>query len=535
MQKLLLRVVFIMGIALLSACSSRKADAVRGSGAGRAEGEPAAGFRPKPLIKGGYGVYYEIFVGSFYDGDGDGMGDIRGIINRLDYLNDGNIASGRSLHVDGLWLMPIMPSPSYHKYDVSDYYGIDDAYGTMADFEDLIAECNKRGIKVIIDLVINHTSSRHPWFIAAREELYAGTRQRYADYYVTSDSRLSSKYYPLGAGGKFYEGEFWEQMPDLNYDNPQVRQELQNIVDFWLNKGVAGFRLDAVKYVYNDPQKGVEFLGWFTDYCTSKKPDVYLVGEVWDTPAAILSFYGSGIPSLFNFSFAQQNGIVPQAVGTGAAVNFVTAMVNWNKLIKGKNPGAIDAPFLSNHDNDRSAGYFNRDLVKEKMAAALYLFMPGNPFIYYGEEIGMTGSGIDENKRGPMIWSLQNRAGLTRGPSSMNQRWKPSAGVEEQLRDPDSLLRFYINAIRLKNEYPVTFYGTPVEIKTADRAIAAYRMIDDGGTAIGIVHNLSANRKTLELPGLTKLGGGLAAGGVMPSLQGNLLELPAYSSAVVEF
>jgi alpha-amylase len=528
MKTLFMALVFAAGALALSSC------ATGGAPSGGEDEEVDLEFRAKPPLEGAYGVYYEIFVASFYDSNGDGVGDLRGIIDKLDYLNNGNLASSRSLHVDGLWLMPVMPSPSYHKYDVTDYCAIDPAYGTMEDFEELVRECKSRGMKVIIDLVVNHTSSRHPWFRAALEELRTGAPPKYADYYCISDTRVSSKYYPAGVRGKYYEAEFWDQMPDLNYDSPELRKEFQGIVDFWLEKGAAGFRLDAVKYVYSEPRKGVEFLAWFTDYCRSKKPDVYLVGEVWDTAAAILSFYESGIPSLFNFTFAQQKGLIPQAVAAGSGANFATVMANWNKLIKEKNPGAIDAPFLSNHDHDRSAGYFNQDPVREKMAAALYLLMPGNPFIYYGEEIGMTGSGEDENKRGPMIWSVQSRKGQTRGPPYMNHRWNPPAGAAEQLGDPASLLRFYVEALRLRSEYPLMFYGSPEEIKTGDRAIAAYRLRDGGGE-IGIVHNLGADRKTLELPGASRLGGALAAGGALPSLKGETLELPGHSSAVLEF
>lgn len=493
------------------------------------EDETPAGFIQKETPGGNYGVYYQIFTGSFCDSNGDGIGDIRGIIQKLDYINNGNLASNRSLHADGIWLTPIHPSRSYHKYDVMDYMAIDRSFGTMDDFGELIAECNKRNIKVIIDLVLNHTSAEHPWFLAARRG-----DGKYLAYYNIADVKLSGKYYPLGYGGKFYEADFWSQMPDLNLDNPDVRSEIQAIVDFWIAKGVAGFRLDAVLFYYHDQQKSIDFLSWLTAYCKSKKSDIYMVGEVWDNAGTILNFYDSKIPSLFNFTFAQEKGMLPIAVTTRNGANIATAMINWNGIIKEKNPDAIDAVFLSNHDHNRSAGYFNQDPVKEKMAAALYLTMPGNPFIYYGEEIGMTGSGRDENKRGPMIWSVNSRAGIPREPFGTDHRWRASAGVAEQLRDSDSLARFYIEAIRLRSQYPALFYGTPQELKTADRSIAAWILVH-GETKIAVAHNLSDHEKMLEIEGAQALGGTLSAGSsaAAPELNGRILTLPPFSTALV--
>ena len=494
------------------------------------EEEMSAEIVEKKAPGGSYGVYYQIFTGSFRDSNNDGIGDIRGIIEKLDYINDGNLASNRSLHADGIWLTPIHPSRSYHKYDVIDYMAIDRSFGTMEDFEELIGECNRRGIKIILDLVLNHSSSEHPWFQAARRG-----DAKYLDYYNIADTKLSGKYYPLGYRGKFYEAQFWDQMPDLNLDNPDVRREIENIADFWIGKGVAGFRLDAVLFYYPEQQKSVEFLTWFTAYCKSVKSDIYIVGEVWDTPGTILSFYDSGIPSLFNFTFAQEKGLLPIAVSTRNGASITTAMVNWNKIIKEKNPDSIDAVFLSNHDHNRSAGYFNQDPVKEKMAAALYLTMPGNPFIYYGEEIGMTGSGRDENKRGPMIWSVNSRDGITRGPAGMDQRWNTKAGLEEQLRNPASLARFYISAIRLRNQYPVLFRGEPEELKTGDKAIAAWT-VDDGETRAAVLHNLSPAEKTISIERALSLGGTLNAeySAAAPTLNGTALLLPPFSSALVE-
>jgi alpha-amylase len=403
----------------------------------------------------------------------------------------------------------------------------------MQDFEDLIAACNIRGIKVIIDLVMNHSSTQHPWFVAAKN----GDAVKQG-YYNISAAKINNTYYALGSTGKYYEALFWDQMPDLNFDNEAVKNEFKAIADFWLDKGVAGFRLDAVKHVYNNQAKSIAWLKWFTDYCKSKKSDVYIVGEVWSSDSEILNYYESGVPSLFNFPFAfgQGGDYIRTYLSNTPAANFAQQLVSWNSRIKARYAGGIDAPFLSNHDTNRAASFIS-DPVKQKMAAAMYLFMPGNPFIYYGEEIGMAGSGIDENKRGPMIWSLSNTAGQTKGPSGMTYTWTASnGGVEEQLASPGSLTRFYVDAIRLKNRYPQFYGGTLTQIATPGQGdyIAAYRA-SEGSSAVGIVHNLSNTGRTVTITGALKLGGSLGSSGGTPSLSGTSLTLPAYSSAVIEF
>ena len=521
--------LFLVGcliLSLLQSCVSKNVDVIDNF-----DDEEPVEFIEKKSPGGNYGVFYQIFVGSFASGSNNGKGDLRGIIQRMDYLNNGNIASNRSLNVDGIWLTPVHPSRSYHKYDVMDFMAIDRSFGTMADFEELISECKKRGIKVIIDLVINHTSSEHPWFLTARRG-----DQKYMAYYNLSNTRLSDKYHPLGFGGMFYEAEFWHQMPDLNLDNPEVREEIKSIINFWIEKGVAGFRLDAVsKYHTDNHPKNIEFLKWFTEYCKSVKNDVYVVAEAWESAGIVMNYYDSQIPSMFNFAMSDEKGILPIAVATRNGANLTTAMVNWNKAIKEKNPGGIDAVFISNHDQNRSAGYFNQDPVKIKMAAALYLTMPGNPFIYYGEEIGMTGSGVDPNKRSPMVWSVNNSAGIPGRPPGMTQRFRPNAGVAEQLRNPNSIARFYIEAVRLRNRYPVLFYGEPEELKTGDRAIASWT-ISAGEIKVAVVHNLSAAEKKLIIDGVQVLGGTLTAdstGGV-PSFDRTTLTLPPFSTALLE-
>ena len=499
---------------------------------------------PPPNEKGKYGNYYEIFVGSFYSSNNNGRGDIRGIINKIDYLNDGNPNSDTSLHIDGIWLMPINPSPSYHKYDVRDYKAIDSGYGSMKDFEDLIAACNERGIRVIIDLVVNHTSAQHTWFQQARSGNAA-----YQAYYNISNTKINNYYwYPLGTTGKYYEAVFWDQMPDLNYDNPAVKREMESIIDFWLGKGVAGFRLDAVQHIYEihgsgsnrtqDHAKNIEWLRWFTDYCKSKKSDVYIVGEVWNSETVIQNYYSSGIPSNFNFSAAQDK--IPTYVRYTPAKNFAEYVVNWNAGIRSKNSTAIDAPFMNNHDINRFPAIIGTDSTRLKMAASMLLFMPGNPFLYYGEELGMTGAGNDESKRGPMMWSRTDTTGKTSGPGGNNSPYWTASSVADQLPDKDSILRFYIDALKLKNEYPSIHWGTPSLITTsASDSISAYRINGKPEEKdLAVVHNLSANSQTVTVSGVSALGGTLSAAGATaakPSLSGASLTMPAYTTAVLEY
>ena len=236
-----------------------------------------------------YRSWYEVFVYSFYDGDGDGIGDLPGLTEKLDYINDGNPATDTDLGCDGIWLMPVMPATTYHKYDVTDYCAIDEQYGTMEDFETFVNACHERGIRVMIDFVMNHTSSQHPWFQTAAEylkDLPEGMEPDteacpYVDYYHFSREK-GSGYCQLAGTDWYYEAQFWSEMPDLNLESEAVRQEFDEITDFWLEKGVDGFRLDAAKeYETGSIDSNIEILSWFNNMVKEKKSDAYIVTEVW--------------------------------------------------------------------------------------------------------------------------------------------------------------------------------------------------------------------------------------------------------------
>src|SRR5690554_1819758 len=348
------------------------------------------------IIEDNYRTFYQVFVGSFSDGNNDGIGDLKGLINRLDYLNDGKPNSGKSLGITGLWLSPIMSSPSYHKYDVTNYYEIDPSFGTIEDFKQLIEETEKRGVKVIIDLVINHTSEWHPWFRELKKAYQNNTDSIYKDYYVVvneAEKDPDKIYYPLYQGSDYYyEGNFSSSMPELNFDNEAVRNEIKDIIKFWLDLGVGGFRLDAAKYIYlNEEEKNIDFWGWFMEEAKKVKEDVYVVGEVWSSENNLLPYYENF--NNFDFEMSENYGLISRAAKASLSVtDYLGSIKVYQDKVLNINNEAILSPFISNHDMDRSAGYLSVDDYIMHMAASLYLLSPGNPFIYYGEEIGMKGS-----------------------------------------------------------------------------------------------------------------------------------------------
>ena len=411
-----------------------------------------------------YRTFYEVFVYSFCDSNGDGIGDLPGLTSKLDYLQD--------LGITGLWLMPIHPSSSYHKYNVEDYYAIDPDYGTMEDFEAFMAECQKRDIHVIIDLVLNHTGSEHVWFkeaVSYLQNLPEGTEPnseecKYLDYYFFSkEAKAGSR--PVEGTEWYYEGMFDFTMPDVNFGNEAVWTEIEQIMQFWIQKGVAGFRLDAAKEFYSGSvTKNVEVLSRLQKTATNLKPDCYLVAEVWETFDQISKYYESGITSIFNFAFGNSDGKITKvirAAGNESVVStYAAALEKADKAYLAANPDSIDAPFLSNHDVGRIAGFANRNENKIKMAGAMNVLMSGSCFIYYGEELGMPGSGNDESKRAPMLWNEARNEGTTNPPPNCELPEEYELGsLEVQKNDDSSVYNYYRQLIALRNALPVISHG----------------------------------------------------------------------------
>lgn len=448
------------------------------------------------------GVTYEIFVASFQDSNGDGVGDLQGIISRMDYLE--------SLGVKQLWLMPIHPSPSYHKYDVTDYEEIDPAYGTVEDFAQLVAACNGHGMTVMLDLVVNHTSSQHPWFQEACKALAAGTDSPYMQWYHFAQSSGDGYHAVPGAQGWWYEGRFGDHMPDLNLDNEEVRAEIAKIITLWQNRGVKGFRLDAVTSYYTGATgKNTDFLRFVNETAKANDPACYVVAEAWTDEATMMNLYASGIDSLFNFPAADSTGTLLKVAlkGNGAAV--AKRLAAWNEQLRKANPDGVDAPFLTNHDMGRAAGVLRLGKHQEKAAAMLYLLLPGVPTVYYGEELGMTGSGRDENKRLPMLWSAEEEAELCNPPAEADQHQRLKEGVDVQDKDSDSLLNCYRQLIAMRNQAPELLHGEMTAMDAGNDSVAFFT-VKDGDSSVAVLVNASDEEEmTVDIPqlmGYTVLG-----------------------------
>ena len=399
--------------------------------AARAEGEAAPN-------------WYEVFVRSYRDSDGDGLGDLRGLIEKLDYIRD--------MGWRGLWLMPVMPSPSYHKYDVTDYMDIDPEYGTMEDMRALVTACHERDILLIVDMPVNHTSTLHPWFLAACEALRSGDEGgAYVDYY-SFNREGGSGYTPLEDTGWYYEEQFQGGgMPDLNLDNPGVLSEINGIFDFWLNDvGVDGFRLDAVtSYFTGNAAKNVALLHQLKDMAEALKPGSYLVGECWANLGTIAEYYGSGVDSFFLFPAAEAEGFI--AASMRARSKPAEKFAKGYQKVLDAIPDSLLAPFLCNHDTARTLGLVQgrENPVAAKFAQGLLGTLNGRVFTYYGDEVGMVGSGDDPNKRLAMPWADGD---MTDQPPGVTSVEYPYPAVDAQLEDPDSLLNYVraVNEARLR-------------------------------------------------------------------------------------
>ena len=505
-----------------------------------------------------YQTYYEVFLYSYCDSDGDGIGDINGLISKLDYINDGNPKTDSDLGFTGIWLMPVMQSTTYHKYDVVDYYSIDKEYGTVEDFKRLIAECDKRGIHVIIDLVINHTSSQNPWFQTAVKSLgispcgkdicieanLCREHNPYCSYYnFTEEVPSGGKYYPVGVDNWYYEGDFWSEMPDLNLSDENLRNDLEAIMSFWLELGVSGFRLDAAKHFFpSSTDKNNEVLHWVDEYVKSEDEQNYLVAEVWAGLSEYIEYYQSGIDSIFNFAFAAGDGMITKTLNYKgeeySGQTFGKAMKNVEEKILANNPEGIDAPFFTNHDTGRAAGYLRQDNDKIKMAAAMNLFMSGNVFVYYGEEIGMSGSGQDENKRAPMYWSTTNPDGMTLGPPNMEEVNHKFGTVEDQRNDPLSIYNYYKSAIRIRNENPEIARGNiTILTDVTDSEICAISKTYEGSSIV-MLYNCSKEEKSVTVNkdnyNYKGIRGYLTTNGQEIILEGETLSLPGYSVVILK-
>jgi glycosidase len=459
-------------------------------------------------------VFYEVFVRSFQDSNGDGKGDLQGLISRLDYLNDGNPGTDTDLEVDALWLMPVFASPSYHGYDTTDYENINPDYGTNADFQRLLDEAHKRGIKVIVDLVLNHTGSGHPWFVESSSSPASPKR----DWYVWSATDLGwgQPWNPASPtwhkkNGAWYYGIFWSGMPDLNFRNPAVRAEAERIAALWIARGVDGFRLDATRHLIedgpgdgqNDTPETHQFLKEFSAYVRSIKPDAVLVGENWTDTQHIAPYYGSTgsvpggdeLPLNFDFPLA---GRIIGGVRAGEASGIAGKLTEMRRAYP---PGATDVPFLTNHDMRRVASDLNDDPGKLRSAAAVLLTLPGTPFLYYGEEVGLQNGTTDDDeaKRTPMPWDASPGGGFTTGtPWHRFAPGRDTVNVAVQTGDPASLLSHYRKLIRARHASPALSRGA-LSLLSSEGPILAFVSVERSERVL-VVHNLGAESVKTSLP-----------------------------------
>lgn len=450
-------------------------------------------------------VFYEVFLRSFKDSNGDGNGDLPGLIEKLDYLNDGDPNTTSDLGVTGLWLMPVMESPSYHGYDVIDYRQVEQDYGSNADFKKLLEEAHRRGIAVILDMVMNHTSNLNPWFL---QSAYPGSK--YENWYIWSPTKpdylspwgsevwYTSQPFDFTAMRAFhtlhdsYYALFWSGMPDLNYRNGAVTQEMFDILRFWLqDMNVDGLRLDAVRHLIEDgslQENTPETHAWlanFDNYVHTVKPDAFTVGEIWDDTAAVAPYVPDEVDTAFEFKL--QEAIV-QSINAADKAALAGQMA---EVLKSYPDGQF-ATFLDNHDMTRVLTQLGDDPQKARLAAAILLASPGVPFIYYGDEIGLTGAKPDDvDLRRPMQWDNSPSAGFTSGtPWVAPGTHDPTANVATQTDDPDSLLSLYRTLIALRQEHPALRAGdTWLVESSAPQVYSLLRQSEDG--AILFLANLS--------------------------------------------
>lgn len=443
-------------------------------------------------------TFYEIFVRSFADSDGDGIGDLQGVIDKLDHLNDGDPATTTDLGVTGLWLMPIFAAASYHGYDVTDYRSVDPDYGSVEDLEELLAAADERGIAVILDFPLNHTSTSHPWFQASRTG-----EGEHADWYVwiegTSDETSSwgaPVWHP--DGDRSYLGIFWEGMPDLNLRNPDVTAELQDIARYWIaDVGVDGFRLDGVKHLveedgqFENTAADKEWLAGFNAFVKSVRADALLVGEIWSGSPVSSTYVPTEVDMAFDFDTADAAAALASA---GLADRLLDATAN----SLAQYPEWQVGVFTDNHDKPRLASLAEDDPGRLRMIATWLLTQPGVPFLYYGQEVGLPGEKspeplYDETIRTPMPWTGDGpAAGFTTGEpwTALIEGWE-QRNVAAQAADADSLLNLYARLVSVRNATPALRTGDHALLEVDNRDGYAY-LRTLGEERVLVVGNASA-------------------------------------------
>lgn len=485
-------------------------------------------------------IRYEIFVRSFCDSNGDGIGDFNGIASKADYL--------ASLGVGSVWLTPIHKSHSYHGYDVDDYYSINPSFGTMEDFENMVATLKSKGIDVMLDMVFNHSSTYNQYFLDSYNDYRLGNdgESSKANWYMWSDDS-SSNYYRKGSF--YYLGDFGSSMPDFNFDCPEVIDEFGKIMEFWLKKGVKGFRLDAVRYYYEqNVSKNIEALNKIVDMAKKVSPDCYFVAENWIGGQEYINYYASKIDSYFDFeqSIAYSNGtpFIASIKGFASGDSLTSALEEKERKIKEKNPTSYSSYFFSNHDTDRISKSLDGEYAK--VGASLLYLLPGTPYCYYGEEIGLLGNrgaeSTDAMRRLPMVWGEGHKNEEPGCPDSAissiySSFEQVSKGVFDLEKEPLSLLNHYKKVASIRNKYPFIRDSIFTSIKTKHDNLISYKLTaKDNSTSIVIIHNNSEEVDEIDVSSFSNgnILDSINTSNLKPSIEGTTLKIAPYSSIVLE-
>ncbi|WP_116813567.1 alpha-amylase family protein [Steroidobacter cummioxidans] len=485
-------------------------------------------------------IIYSLDLDTFMDANGDGTGDLPGLINRLDYLN--------SLGIDVIWLAPFQPSPNRDNgYDICDYYGVDPRYGSSGDFVEFMNHARKRGMRVILDLVVNHTSNEHPWFKEARRN----PDSQYRDWYLWSKRRPAGWNKGMVFPGAqkavwtrdpvaklYYHHRFYDFQPDLNMDNPHVRAEIRRIMGYWLQLGVDGFRVDAVPFILESRLKGerlrFEYLAEMRQFLQWRAGDAALLGEANVAPQDTQRYFGDGrdgLNMMFNFWVNQH---CFYALATGDSAPLEKALKDTSKI-----PDASQwAVFLRNHDEldidrlpkhkrdkvferfgpERNMQLYHRGIRRRlasmlgdrrhiELANSLMFALPGSPVLRYGDEIGM-GEDLSLKERGavrtPMQWSGERNGGFSTARKLVNPVISKgpfgyqTVNVDAQRRDPGSLLNWMIRMIRVRKECPEIGWGEWSLLRTGARGVLAL-CYSWRGNRIVVLHNFNRQPQQVKI------------------------------------
>ena len=478
-------------------------------------------------------VVYQIYPRSFKDSNGDGIGDLRGIIEKLDYL--------QTLGIGAIWLSPVYKSPNDDNgYDISDYEDIMDEFGTMADMEELIAEADKRGIKIVMDLVVNHTSDEHHWFIESRK----GKDNSYRDYYVWADPAedggaptdlqsifLGSAWKYDETSGQYYLHLFSQKQPDLNWENEKVRREVYDMMNFWIDKGVGGFRMDVIDLIGKIPLEGItsngpklhEYLQEMNKATFGDK-DLLTVGETWGATPEIAKLYSNPERHELSMVFQFEHSLLDNEPGKEKwdlkpldVMELKAVLSKWQTELGQEGWNSL---FWNNHDLPRIVSRWGNDKeyrVRSAKAFAILLhMMKGTPYIYQGEELGLTNTPVAsieelddiesinmyhdrvsrgfsiesimaslnakgrDNARRPIPWTAEQNGGFTTGTPwlALNPNYK-EMNVEEELKNSDSVFYTYQKLIQLRKDHPIVVWGDYELLNTSSNVFSYYRTLGE--------------------------------------------------------